>query len=416
MNHILGAVAGLALVACALTAQIPQQEYQWRRANARKSLDGAALVLFGRTAAEMEEHSPAVIQEPNFRYLTGWTRPGAILLLSPAREILFLPGHNPDREKYTGRQPAPSDPDIRAVTGFEDVLPVEQFESQLAKALESNASIATLLREPYAGRLRSLAPLRELTDADSKLGPLRAKKSAAEIEAIRRSTDVGVEAHRAAWRRIAPGLFEYQVAATTTALMLERGCEGDAYAPIVASGTKATALHYSENARLMQAGELVLMDVGSECAGYATDITRTVPVSGKFTPRQRELYEIVLGAQKAAIAALKPGVTLPQLNQIARDYLDGHGRDLNGGPLGRYLTHRISHGVGLEVHDYPSASSTEPLQAGMVITVEPGLYIPEEKIGIRIEDTLLVTEEGCRNLSAALPREPGEIERSMERR
>jgi Xaa-Pro aminopeptidase len=198
--------------------------------------------------------------------------------------------------------------------------------------------------------------------------------------------------------------------------MLERGCEGDAYAPIVASGTKATALHYSENARLMQAGELVLMDVGSECAGYATDITRTVPVSGKFTPRQRELYEIVLGAQKAAIAALKPGVTLPQLNQIARDYLDGHGRDLNGGPLGRYLTHRISHGVGLEVHDYPSASSTEPLQAGMVITVEPGLYIPEEKIGIRIEDTLLVTEEGCRNLSAALPREPGEIERSMERR
>ena len=416
MNHIRGAVAGLALAACALSAQIPQQEYQARRASARKSLDGAVLVLFGRTAAEMEEHSPAVIQEPNFRYLTGWTRPGAILLLWPAREILFLPGHNPDREKYTGPRPAASDPDIRAVTGFEDVLPVEQFESQLAKALESSMSIATLLREPTVARLKGLAPLRELTDADSKLGPLRGKKSAAEIEAIRRSTDVGVEAHLAAWKRIAPGLFEYQVAATTTSLMLERGCEGDAYPPIVASGSNATALHYSENARLMQAGELVLMDVGSECAGYATDITRTVPVSGKFAPRQRELYEIVLGAQKAAIAALKPGVTLPQLNQIVRDYLDGHGRDLHGGPLGRYLIHRISHGVGLAVHDDPPGTSTEPLQAGMVITIEPGLYIPDEKIGIRIEDTLLVTEDGCRNLSAALPREPAEIERAMERR
>ncbi len=416
MNHIRRAVAALALGSLALTAQIPQREYRSRREAARQSLDGAVLVLFGRTAGEMEEHSPAAMQEPNFRYLTGWIRPGAILLLSPAREILFLPGHNPDREKYTGPQPAASDPDIRAVTGFEEVLPVGQFESQLAKALESSARLATLLREPYLTRLKSLAPLRELADAENKLGPLRAKKSAAEIALIERSTDVGVEAHRAAWRRIAPGLFEYQVAATTTSLMLERGCEGNAYSPIVASGPQATALHYSENARLMQAGELLLMDVGSECGGYATDITRTVPVSGAFTARQRELYEIVLGAQQAAIAAVKPGVTMAQLNQIARDYLDGHGRDLNGGPLGRYLTHRISHGVGLEVHDYPLAYSTDPLQAGMAITIEPGLYIPEEKTGIRIEDTLLVTGDGSRNLSAALPREPGEIERAMKRR
>ncbi len=416
MNHIRGAVAAAALAACALAAQIPQQEYKSRRQATRKSLGGAVLVLFGRTAAEMEEHSPAVIQEPNFRYLTGWNKPGAILLLSPEREIVFLPGHDPNREKYTGPQPAASDPDIRAVTGFEEVLPVERVESQLAKALESSARISALLREPYVTRLKSLAPLRELEDAESKLGPLRAKKSAAELELIQRSTDVSVEAHRAAWRRIAPGVAEYQVAATMTSAMLEHGCEGNAYDPIVASGPKATALHYSENARLMEAGELVLMDVGAECAGYATDITRTVPVSGRFTPRQRELYEIVLGAQKAAIAAVKPGATMPQLNQIARDYLDSHGRDGNGGPLGKYLIHRISHGVGLEVHDHPPASSAEPIEAGMVITVEPGLYIPEEKIGIRIEDTLVVTEDGARVLSAALPKEPGEIERAMEHR
>jgi Xaa-Pro aminopeptidase len=218
---------------------------------------------------------------------------------------------------------------------------------------------------------------------------------------------VSVEAHLTAWRRMGPGLFEYQLAATTSYVMLERGCEGNAYDPIVASGPDATVLHYSENSRLMQAGELVLMDVGSECAGYATDITRTVPVSGRFTPRQRELYDAVLGAQKAALAAVKPGATLPQINQIARDYLDSHGR------LGQYLNHRVSHGVGLEVHDVPSATSLEPLEPGMVITVEPGLYIPEEKIGIRIEDTLVVTADGARVLSAALPKEPEEIEKRM---
>ena len=411
MNHIRGvAVAlavALALGGLPLAAQIGHDEYQRRRQAARKSLAGQVLVLFGRTAAEMEEHSAQVLQEPNFLYLTGWTKPGATLLLTPSREVLFLPGHNPDKEKYTGPLPAATDPDIRATTGFEEVLPVEQFEAQLARTLESSARIWTLLREPYAARLRKLAPLRELADAETVIGPLRARKSAAELASIQRSTDVSVDAHMTAWRRMGPGLFEYQLAATTSYVMLERGCEGNAYDPIVASGPDATVLHYSENSRLMQAGELVLMDVGSECAGYATDITRTVPVSGRFTPRQRELYDAVLGAQKAALAAVKPGATLPQINQIARDYLDSHGR------LGQYLNHRVSHGVGLEVHDFPSSTSLEPLEPGMVITVEPGVYIPEEKIGIRIEDTLVVTADGARVLSAALPKEPEEIEKRM---
>jgi Xaa-Pro aminopeptidase len=157
------------------------------------------------------------------------------------------------------------------------------------------------------------------------------------------------------------------------------------------------------------------MDVGAQCAAYATDITRTVPVSGKFSPRQRELYEIVLGSQKTVLAAVKPGATLPQFTVIARQYLDSHGKDLKGGPLGKYLTHRVSHGVGIEVHDYPQAGSTDPLQAGMVIAIEPGLYIPEENIGIRIEDTVLVTEHGVRVLSGALPKEAAEIEKAMAR-
>ena len=158
------------------------------------------------------------------------------------------------------------------------------------------------------------------------------------------------------------------------------------------------------------------MDAGAECAGYTADVTRTIPVSGKFSARQRELYAIVLGAQKAAIAAVKPGMTIGSttphsLHQVARDYLNSHGKDLHGEPLGQYFTHGISHHIGLEVHD--AADATVPLEAGMVISVEPGLYIPEENIGIRIEDIVLVTEEGAKVLTAALPREAAEIERAL---
>jgi Xaa-Pro aminopeptidase len=158
---------------------------------------------------------------------------------------------------------------------------------------------------------------------------------------------------------------------------------------------------------------VVLMDVGAECADYATDVTRTIPGNGKFTDRQREIYNIVLGAEKAAIAAVKPGMRMrgpsPSLQQVAADYINSHGKDLHGNSLGKYFTHGVSHFVGLDVHD--PGDLNQPLRPGMVITIEPGIYIPEENLGIRIEDTILVTENGSRNLSAALPREPGEIEK-----
>src|SRR5262249_16351629 len=152
------------------------------------------------------------------------------------------------------------------------------------------------------------------------------------------STDVSIEAHGAAWKRAAAGLYEYQIAATMVATYFDKGCERHAYAPIVGSGPNSTALHYSLNSRRMDNGELLLMDVGAECNGYATDITRTIPVNGKFTPRQREIYEIVLGAQKAALAAVKPGMTLGKqtpnsLHKIALDYINAHGKDLHGEPL-----------------------------------------------------------------------------------
>jgi Xaa-Pro aminopeptidase len=170
----------------------------------------------------------------------------------------------------------------------------------------------------------------------------------------------------------------------------------------------------------MDRGELVVMDVGAECAGYAADITRTVPVGGKFSPRQREIYDIVLGAQKAVIAAVKPGMMIAKtapdsvsLYKIALNYINTHGKDRNGEPLGKYFTHGVSHHIGLEVHD--AFDPGAPLKEGMVITVEPGIYIPEENLGVRIEDMVLVTKDGAKLLSGALPREAGEIERALAR-
>jgi Xaa-Pro aminopeptidase len=271
-----------------------------------------------------------------------------------------------------------------------------------------------LTDQPAAARLKLLEPLREISNVASAIAKLRMSKSPEEIALIQRATDVTLQGHRAAWERAAPGLYEYQVAGTMTGIFRESGCARSAYSPIVGSGPNSVYLHYSRNSRRMDAGEVLLMDVAAECAGYVSDITRTIPVGGKFTARQREIYEIVLGAQKAAIAAVKPGMTLSKtapnsLYKIAYEYINSHGKDLHGERLGKYFTHGLGHHVGLDVHDASDPSA--PLEEGMVITVEPGIYIPEENLGVRIEDVVLVTGHGAKVLSAALPRDPGEIEK-----
>jgi Xaa-Pro aminopeptidase len=406
-------------------------QYGARRTELRKSLDDGVTVLFGHREQD-EDLRAGFFQESNFYYLTGWREPGAILLLAPVpddahapgyaakaklpREILFLPERNPDREKWTGRKIGPGDENVRAVTGFETVMPAERFETELHDVLQAYARIYTLTDHPAAARLKLLEPLREISNAASAIAKLRMSKSPEEIALIQRATDVTLEGHRAAWQRAAPGLYEYQVAATMTGIFAESGCERNAYSPIVGSGPNSVYLHYSRNSRRMDAGEVLLMDVAAECAGYASDITRTIPVGGKFTPRQKEIYEIVLGAQKAAIAAVKPGVTLSKtapnsLYKIAYDYINTHGKDLHGERLGKYFTHGLGHHVGLDVHDASDPSA--PLEEGMVITIEPGIYIPEENLGVRIEDVVLVTGHGAKVLSAALPRDPGEIEKLL---
>ncbi len=266
--------------------------------------------------------------------------------------------------------------------------------------------------------MRAIAPLREVLDAAPEIAKLRMKKSALELERMRRSIGVTIDAHRAAWRRVTPGLHEYQLAAVMTNVFIEYGCRRNAYAPIVGSGPNGAVLHYTGISRQMDSGEVVVMDVGAECDGYAADLTRTIPVSGKFTARQAELYDIVLGAHQAVLTATKPGMTLAKtapnsLYKVALDYFNAHGKDRSGAPLGKYFTHGIGHHVGLEVHD--ASDPAAPLEAGMVITVEPGLYIPEENIGIRIEDMVLVTATGAEVLSEKLPRTRRELEESLKK-
>ena len=416
-------IAGLVAAASCQCAQT--DEYRGRREALRKALGEGVTVVFGNTEKDVEGARTAFFQEPNFYYLTGWKEPGAILLLMPPKEnggfpdeILFLPRRNPEREKWTGEKAGPEDGNIRELTGFQDVMAAETFEMQIERALQFARRVNTLMDRPAAGKLESLLPLRDFFDAAAAIAQLRMKKSPYELGLLQKSIDVTVAAHRAAWKRARAGLYEYQIAGAMTEVEADGGCERNAYSPIVGAGPDATILHYSGNSRRMDQGELLLMDVGAECSGYDADITRTIPVGGKFTKRQREIYEVVLGAQKATIAAVRPGKTIGKttpdsLYKVAYDYIDSHGKDLHGNSLGRYFIHGVSHHVGLEVHDASDPSA--PLEAGNVITVEPGIYIPEEGIGIRIEDMVLVTETGSKLLSSALPREPDAIEKEAAR-
>ncbi len=399
----------LATLAPLFASGIPREEYRARRAELRKSLDGV-MVLFGAT--EPDDLRLPYLQENNFLYVSGWKEPGAVMMLTKAEEILFLPERNRHTELYTGPKLGPDDPGAAEKSGFDKVMPVSAAETTFVRLLENSHKVYLAPWDDRAQKLKALAPLHgEPESAAIPIAKLRVIKSPAEIELLTKSADATVAAHLAAWNMIHPGVYEYQVAAVMQGTYFGKGCEGFAYEPIVGSGPNSVILHYSANRRRADSGEVMLMDVGAECSDYAMDVTRTVPVNGKFTPREREIYHIVLGAQRAAIAAIKPGVKFrgdKSLTQIATDYINSHGKDLHGEPLGKYFIHGLGHSVGLDVHD-PGDINT--LRAGMVITIEPGIYIPEENIGVRIEDTLLVTETGSKNLSGALPRDVEEIER-----
>jgi Xaa-Pro aminopeptidase len=428
--------ASLAIpLAVAAREREPNSVFAERRSRLVAKL-GAPVVLFGYTGKENSSPSYVFNQEENFYYLTGHNEEGAALLIVPANaadkgwkgptEILFLPPRDLPQERWDGARMGPKDPGIVEKTGFAAVEDYSQLKTRLAELEKNYHDVYTIVPHtddtgyPHAREfsdwLTKTAPKLTLQDAAPAIGAMRQIKSPGELALLTKAIEPSIDAQLAAMRLVHPGLYEYQVAAKMVEIHAEGGCEGEAYSPIVGTGFHSTVLHFNELDAQINDGDVVLMDVGGQYSGYTADITRTIPANGHFTPRQREIYEIVLGAQNAALAALKPGMTLGghgsnSLFQIAYNYLNTHGTDREGHRLGQYFIHGLGHHIGLEVHD--AGDPNRPLEPGMVVTMEPGLYLPEENIGVRIEDDVLVTPTGYRLLTARLPRTVNEIEQIM---
>ncbi len=414
----------------------PNSVYAERRAKLAAQID-CPIVFWGLTGREESSQTYIFEQEENFYYLTGHNEEGAGLVILPAksgdsaspaqREILYLPAKNPQKERWNGVRMSPADPGIEARTGFATVKPFGEIRAEVEDLAKTCASFYTIL--PYQKELggfphekevvdwlQQVAPQIKLKDIRPQISSLRQIKSPGELAFLQRAVDLSLDAHLEAMRMMRPGLYEYQVAARMVEVHAMGGSEAEGYAPIVGAGPNSTALHYDKLSRKIENGDIVVLDVGAQYSGYSADITRTIPANGKFTPRQLEIYNIVLGAQNAAMAAIKPGVDMCQkssksLHKISYDYINSHGKDLHGNPLGQYYIHGLGHNIGLNVHD--PGDYCKPLQPGMVVTMEPGIYIPEENLGVRIEDDVLVTETGYKLLSERLPRDPAEIEKIM---
>jgi Xaa-Pro aminopeptidase len=398
---------------------IDPKEYAKRRAALLKQLGGSVGVVFAG-----EHPAPAIGKwrpDLNFLYLTGLdTEPGAALLLDPENEnprrrvALFLKPSNPEAEQWTGLRPAVTS-EFKKAVGIETVLRTNQLPGLLTASLRRAKSAACL--HPFAvypaevsadlkvfQQVAQRVPGVRIEDRTSLLAAMRATKSPAELKLIEKAADITVAAYREAIKYIRPGINESQVQLALETLYKQQG--GDiAYGTIVGGGIGGTVLHYINNDRPLEAGELVVIDSAANFGGYASDITRTFPVSGKFTPEQRDLYETVLKAQATAIKAARPGARLFEVDAAARDVIDAAG-------LGDYFIHSIGHPLGLHVHD---VQPDHPLKENMVLTIEPGVYLPDRKIGIRIEDDIILTKGGNRNITDRVPKTVKEIEAAMAR-
>ena len=325
----------------------------------------------------------------------------------------------------------PGDSEVTRITGFDKVEPLDKMHDELAALPESNRGPIYSDLGGYNEESASVEPLAWLRRGQSfagffgfrevkpLIGQLRTTKDQGEIDLIVKATRASMAGHLAALKAIHPGVTEREIQALMQYEYQRRGCERSAYAPIVGSGFNSTVLHYSEDSGTMHSGDVVVMDVAGEYSMYASDITRTAPVNGHFTARQREIYGIVLGAQQAAMQAFKAGVSHisgngpDSLYKVASDYIDSHGKDLHGASLGKYFIHGLGHYVGLDVHD--EGDYTMPLDRGSVFTIEPGIYIPEEKIGIRIEDIYYVDQNGnLVQITKDLPHTADEVEAAMK--
>ena len=408
----------------------PPAEFTARRDKLAAVVQQGLIVMFGTTQA-----APGVRfrQDNDFFYLTGNESLNGVLVIDAAAKAshLFLPKLTPTQVRYEGGNWL-DEPDAAKAHGFTSILPItalgeflgrrrgvsgpETFWTRLSERdevgtgrIDAAIEAGRRMINPFAmqpnedalriASLRLQFPYYEFRDVTPHIDRLRLIKTPREIEILRYSGRISAEAMQRAIRATAPGKYEYELEAEATYWMVKHGMQSAAYPAIVGSGPMGNQWHYQDSARQMKAGELVVMDYAGALDQLTTDITRTWPVSGAFTEAQRKAYECVLEAQKAIIAAIKPGVTRDTVAKIAQDIYKRHGYD----PLYAY----IGHYVGLSVHDVGDWNA--PFEAGMVMAIEPIIDLPEQQLHVRIEDTILVTPTGAEILTPGLPKEIDEL-------
>ena len=401
------------------TDRIPPSEHAARRKKTLTALKNAVGLVF---AGRHDNADAPFRPHPHFEYLTGLVdEPGAALLLDPShpvparREVLFLAPLNRERERWDGYRTEIGQA-LRDRTGFETIFRAAALPPMLTTAATRSKRLACLhpfshYPQPVSPDLAIFKQVQErvaglrIEDHSQVLSRMRAVKSSSEIAMIQRAIDITAAGFEAMMRSIRPGLNEFDVQEIIEHAYRTSGARGPAFPTIAGSGLNSTVLHYRANDQPLAGGDLICVDSGAAFGGYSADVTRTVPVGGTFSKRQREIYELVLRAETEAIKAVRPGARLARIDDAARRVITRAG-------LADHFIHSIGHHLGLETHDI---SPEEPLRVGAVITIEPGIYIREESIGVRIEDDILVTKAGARNLSARIPRTVAAVEKVMSR-
>jgi len=393
-----------------------------RIALAERLENNQAVLVFARMEQEGIEK---FTQDNHFLYLTGLAIPDAVFCLLKIQdkviEYLYIQRGIPEREVWDGKKLTREE--ARQIAGIENVSYLDEFYSSLSPLCPSLNKVWANIGNPVINRPLSYAmfmlqpvqkifPKIEIENLNSLIRPLRCVKSDWEIKQLQTAIDLTGQGFIDVLRQARAGMMEYELEAILYYRMQKGGVQQWGFAPIVAAGVNATTLHYKQNNCPLGENDIVLMDIGASYQNYSADVTRCFPVSGKFSPRQKEVYNEVLAVQKAIIDMVKPGVGLVQLNEKTNELIQDALLRLclitEREQFRRYYMHSISHHLGMDTHDLGARDSI--LEAGNVITVEPGIYIPEESLGIRIEDDILVTESGNLNLCAGIPKEIAAIE------
>jgi len=413
---------------------VPVERLEARRAALAKRMGDGVAVLRSSTERSIEGDYPQdsdYREDNDFFYLAGAEAPESWLVVVArdsvvAQTILYLPVRDTvtpyKSEQWVGPRLNPG-PAATALTGVRDVRSSELARREIPALVFGPDSPARRgMLYVKSGREQGESPfVQDSLVAVAKAGdlrvgnlsletaPLRLVKDADELARLRKAIALTTAAEREAMGLIKPGVYEYEIEALIEYTFRRGGAERLGFPSIVGSGPNSVALHYDKNRRRTEAGYVVVMDIGAEFGYLTADVTRTAPVSGTFTPRQRAIYQLVLATQQIAIDSIRPGMDIPRLNQIARSYLRAHSDTLCGNvTCDKYFVHGLSHWLGMDVHDVGIIGT--PFVPGMVLTVEPGIYLPQEGLGIRIEDDILVTPEGHEVLSAAAPRRAEEVE------